>query len=195
MMKTVGSAFELRRVGRLELVCKDIARTSAFYRDALGMPVVNRVQLPGEATQRIVFDVGEGALLVFHWFSQQAAESGCGGSGRQRAGGAMITAHGSIEHVTFEVSVERFDAYAERLNNNGVPMASGLEREERPTRAGEAAGRHVRRRSLHCLDPDGISLEFACWPGPSAQAARTKPDAMARKRAARRPTEPALELA
>jgi catechol 2,3-dioxygenase-like lactoylglutathione lyase family enzyme len=194
MMKTVGSPFELRKVGGLELVCKDIARTSAFYGDALGMPVVNRVQLPGEAAQRIVFDAGDGARLVFLWFPP-AAEPGRSVSRRQPAGSPMITAHGSIEHVTFEVSVERFDAYAARLKKNGVPVAIGFEREERPMDAGEAPGQPVRRRSLHCLDPDGVSLEFACWPGPSVPAARTTPDAMARKRVARRPAEPALALA
>ena len=193
MMKTVGSGFELRRVGRLELVCKDIARTSTFYRDALGMRLVNRVRLPGEAAQRIVFDVGDGALLVFRWFPEApAAEPNGSRFRRAPVGSPLITAHGSIEHVTFEVSVERFDAYAERLKANGVPVSLGFEREDG---AGEAAGQEVRRRTLHCLDPDGISLEFACWPGPSAQDAQAAPDSMARKKTARRPAEPALELA
>jgi catechol 2,3-dioxygenase-like lactoylglutathione lyase family enzyme len=38
--------FELRGVNHVALVCRDMARTVAFYRDTLGLPLVKTIDLP-----------------------------------------------------------------------------------------------------------------------------------------------------
>jgi len=190
-MKTLGSEFELRQVRRLELVCRDIARTSAFYRDALGMRLVNTFDLPREARQRVVFDVGDGALLVFLCF-QRATEPGASCSAPKPVESSLITAYGAVRQVTFDVSVERFSRYAKRLQEKGVPTSLGVHRDERPNGEGKA-----RTQSLYCLDPDGIFIEFACQPGLPVetllQKARDSQESRTEAWAARRPTvlEPA----
>jgi catechol 2,3-dioxygenase-like lactoylglutathione lyase family enzyme len=195
MMKTVGSEFELRRVKHLELVCRDIARTATFYRDALGMRVVNSFDLPSDAGQRVVFDVGDGASLAFLCFQRvRAADPSASRSRLEPIDGSLITAYGSIRHVTFDVSVERFDKYSKSLRENGVPASLAFQRDERPTGDDNALGQ-VRRQALHCLDPDGIFLEFACWPGWTVETVQNAQDSRAEERVSRRPTKAILEPA
>jgi len=197
MTKTVGSEFELRRVRRLELVCRDIARTATFYRDALGMRLVDTFDLPGEAGQRVVFDVGDGALLVFLCFQRVRAAEPCPPrAGPEPIDGSLITAYGSIRHLTFDVSVARFDNYAKRLEEKGVPTSLAFHRDEGPSSEGEVS--QIRTQSLYCLDPDGIFLEFACWPRPPVETVQHAPESQgsrAEARPARRPTKPVLEPA
>jgi catechol 2,3-dioxygenase-like lactoylglutathione lyase family enzyme len=195
-MKTVGSEFKLRRVKHVELVCRDMPRTAAFYRDALGMRLVNTSNLPAGGGQRFVFDVGGGALLAFLWFrGGRDGEPSASRPDPGPFGGSLITAYGSIEHVTFDVSADRFNEYAQRLKDNGVPTSLAFNRDEPRFCGDEAVGRKAWGRSLHCLDPDGISLEFACWARPPEEAPQKTRDPVAVKRPACRLAEPALEPA
>jgi catechol 2,3-dioxygenase-like lactoylglutathione lyase family enzyme len=191
MRKTVGSEFKLRRVKHVELVCRDMARTEAFYRDALGMRPIRTFDLPAGGSQRVVFDVGEGARLAFLWFpAAREAEPNTPSHDPGLVDGSLITAYGSIEHVTFEVSVGRFNEYAQRLKDAAVPASLAFNHDEPLACAGGAIGGDAWGRSLHCLDPDGISLEFACWPRPPEEAPQTTQERTAAKRPARRLAAP-----
>jgi catechol 2,3-dioxygenase-like lactoylglutathione lyase family enzyme len=152
MATTVGADFELRRVKHVQLVCKDIARTAAFYRDALGMRLARTSPLPGGAGQRVVFDVGDGASLAFLWFAD--LEAALLPPAEEPDHRCLITARGSIEYVKFDVSPERFDAYRRRVEDKGVPASLAFRGDEAPTSG----------RSLYCRDPDGVCLEFVCRP-------------------------------
>jgi catechol 2,3-dioxygenase-like lactoylglutathione lyase family enzyme len=68
MTTPVNREFEIRGVNHLALVCKDMARTVAFYRDVLGMPLVKTLDLPGGRGQHFFFDIGNGDTLAFFWF-------------------------------------------------------------------------------------------------------------------------------
>ena len=183
-MKTIGSEFDVRRVRRVQLVCKDIARTTTFYRDALGMQLVKTFDLPGGIGQRVVFDVGNGALLSFLWFPAVRATDSSASPSPEPGDGPRITAHGSIDYVRFEVSVERFNEYRRHMKDRGPPIV-----------AGEAVSHKALRRSLYCLDPDGISLEFTCWTTSPAQPPQTAREPAPAKSAAARLAEPALDYA
>ncbi|HEX3407877.1 MAG TPA: VOC family protein [Caulobacteraceae bacterium] len=184
----VGSAFMLRRVEQAELVCKDIGRTAAFYRDMLGMRQVERFDLPGGASGRVVFDVGDGALLTFLWFrSGRAARRSASPSSREPRARSHITVGGSIAFIKLEVSAERFDAYRQHMQERGVPASLAFRGGPPPARDENAS-----RRSLLCLDPDGVPLEITCRsPSPLWQPSN-RPDKTPAEVCATQPTAPAF---
>ena len=69
-MTTTNREFDIRGVNHLALVCKDMARTVEFYRDVLGMPLVETIDLPGGRGQHFFFDIGNGDSLAFFWFPE-----------------------------------------------------------------------------------------------------------------------------
>ena len=64
-MAATNSEFEFCGVNHLALVCKDMAKTVAFYRDILGMPLTKTIDLPGGRGQHFFFDMGNGDSLAF----------------------------------------------------------------------------------------------------------------------------------
>ena len=63
------SPFEYSGINHLALVCQDMARTVAFYRDVLGMPLIKTVELPAGMGQHFFFDCGGGDAIAFFWFT------------------------------------------------------------------------------------------------------------------------------
>jgi len=55
-------------VNHLALVCSDMAETTRFYTQVLGMPLVKTVQLP-DGGQHFFFDCGGGSSLAFFWWA------------------------------------------------------------------------------------------------------------------------------
>ena len=156
--------FEICGVNHLALVCKDMAETVKFYRDVLGMPLIKTLELPGGMGQHFFFDIGNGDCLAFFWFSG-APERAPGVSSAQAlpALGSIVTAHGSMNHVAFNVPVEKFDEYVERLKAKGVAVSPVLNHDESEAQVTAELHPGVYVRSFYFHDPDGITLEFACW--------------------------------
>ena len=119
------SEFEIRGVNHLALVCKDMAETVEFYRDVLGMPLTKTIDLPGGMGQHFFFDIGNGDSLAFFWFpgAPEAARASPA-RGTCPAEGSLVTAHGSMNHIAFDVPLEKFDEY--------VRAAEGQGREDQP---------------------------------------------------------------
>jgi catechol 2,3-dioxygenase-like lactoylglutathione lyase family enzyme len=163
-MPRANREFELRGVNHLALVCKDMARTVEFYRDVLGMPLVKTIEMPGGFGQHFFFDIGNGDCLAFFWFSQApAAAPGVASPAVLPTQGNMITAHGSMNHIAFDVPAEKFDAYVERLKAKGIAVSPILNHDESPTQVSQTVHDGVFVRSIYFFDPDGVCLEFACW--------------------------------
>src|SRR5258708_16002797 len=55
---------QTKGINHLALVCRDMAETTKFYTEALGMPLVKTVALP-DGGQHFFFDCGGGTLLAF----------------------------------------------------------------------------------------------------------------------------------
>ena len=160
----INSEFELRGVNHLALVCKDMARTVRFYRDVLGMPLIKTIDMPGGSGQHFFFDIGNGDSLAFFWFPD--APEAVPGVSNPRAlpgRGSMITAHGSMNHIAFDVPAEKFDAYCERLKAKGVEVSPVLNHDDSPSQVSREVTDRVFVRSIYFFDPDGVCLEFACW--------------------------------
>lgn len=155
--------FELRGVNHLALVCKDMARTVDFYRDVLGMPLVKTIELPDGMGQHFFFDIGNGDALAFFWFPD-APEAAPGIAAPRRGGGPSLTsAHGSMNHVAFDVPVEKIEEYRARLVAKGVRVTEVVNHDDSPRQVSPEVSATTFVRSIYFFDPDGILLEFAGW--------------------------------
>jgi catechol 2,3-dioxygenase-like lactoylglutathione lyase family enzyme len=164
MGKRKNTEFEIRGVNHLALVCRDMARTVEFYRDVLGMPLTKTIDLPGGMGQHFFFDIGNGDSLAFFWFPN-APEAHPGVSSPQAlpGRGSMVTAHGSMNHIAFDVPPEKFDEYLERLKAKGIAVSPVMNHDNSPSQVSATVTPDVFVRSVYFFDPDGACLEFAAW--------------------------------
>jgi catechol 2,3-dioxygenase-like lactoylglutathione lyase family enzyme len=164
MAKTANSEFDIRGVNHLALVCKDMAATVRFYRDVLGMPLTKTIDLPHGMGQHFFFDIGNGDSLAFFWFpGAPEAAPGVASAGGLPGRGDMRSAHGSMNHIAFDVPAEKFDAYVERLKSKGVEVSAVLNHDNSPGQVSATVTDEVFVRSVYFFDPDGVCLEFASW--------------------------------
>jgi catechol 2,3-dioxygenase-like lactoylglutathione lyase family enzyme len=158
-MKRGNKEFEIRGVNHLALVCRDMARTVDFYSNTLGMPLTKTIDLPGGAGQHFFFDIGNGDSLAFFWFPT-APEAAPGVASAARNG---VSAHGSMNHVAFDVPAERIEEYREKLRARGVEVTEVVNHDDSPRQVSRKLHPGVFVRSIYFRDPDGIMLEFAAW--------------------------------
>lgn len=160
---TTAPSFEFRGINHLALVCKDMGRTVDFYEGLLGMPLTKTIALPGGG-QHFFFDCGNGDSLAFFWFPDAAeAVPGVSAPACRPDQGDASSAHGSMNHVAFDVPPEAIDGYVERLRSAGIACTEVANHDD--SEFGIAAELHpgVFVRSIYFQDPDGILLEFAAW--------------------------------
>jgi catechol 2,3-dioxygenase-like lactoylglutathione lyase family enzyme len=156
--------FDIRGVNHLALVCKDMARTVAFYRDVLGMPLIKTIDLPNGHGQHFFFDIGNGDSLAFFWFPDgPAAAPGVAAPSALPGRGDFRSAHGSMNHIAFNVPAERFDEYCARLKAKGVEVSDVMNHDDSPAQISAEVTDQVFVRSIYFFDPDGVCLEFAAW--------------------------------
>jgi catechol 2,3-dioxygenase-like lactoylglutathione lyase family enzyme len=156
--------FEIRGVNHLALVCRDMAKTVEFYRDVLGMPLTKTIDLPGGMGQHFFFDIGNGDSLAFFWFPNAPAAAPGVSSPAQLPGlGSLVTAHGSMNHIAFDVPPERFDAYVARLEEKGIATSPVMNHDDSASQVSRSLHPGVFVRSVYFFDPDGVCLEFAAW--------------------------------
>ena len=164
MSRPKNTEFEIRGVNHLALVCKDMAKTVEFYRDVLGMPLVKTLDLPGGHGQHFFFDIGNGDCLAFFWFKgAPQAHPGVSSPAALPGLGSLVTAHGSMNHIAFDVPAEKFDEYCERLTAKGVALSPVMNHDESPSQVSRTMHDGVFVRSVYFFDPDGVCLEFASW--------------------------------
>ncbi len=156
--------FELRGVNHIALVCADMARTVRFYRDVLGMPLVKTIELPNGMGQHFFFDMGNDDCLAFFWFADAGpAQPGVSNAPNLPGGGGITSAHASMNHLAFDVPLERFEEYRQRLVDEGVEVSMILDHDDSEFQVAREFHPGVFVRSFYFRDPDGILLEFAAW--------------------------------
>lgn len=156
--------FEIRGVNHIALVCKDMAATVDFYGNVLGMPLVKTIDLPAGMGQHFFFDIGNGDSLAFFWFPDAAeAAPGIAAPSSLIGRGDNTSAHGSMNHLAFDVPPEKIDEYREKLIARGVEVTEFFNHDDSPMQVSEEVTDGVFVRSIYFFDPDGILLEFACW--------------------------------
>jgi catechol 2,3-dioxygenase-like lactoylglutathione lyase family enzyme len=77
--------------------------------------------------------------------------------------GEIVTAHGSMNHVAFDVPAEKFDEYVAKLRAKGIHTSHVLNHDDSPMQVAREVHPGVYVRSVYFMDPDGILLEFASW--------------------------------
>ena len=158
--------YELRGINHLALVCKDMQKTVDFYTQILGMPLTKTIDLPGGMGQHFFFDCGNGDSLAFFWFpgAPKAAPGIASPDGAFfNPGAELTTAHGSMNHVAFDVSPDKIEQYRERLVNAGVQVTPIINHDNSAAGVTAQPSDDTFVRSIYFYDPDGILLEFACW--------------------------------
>ncbi|MGE5595902.1 MAG: VOC family protein [Hyphomicrobiales bacterium] len=164
-MTRENNEFALNGINHLALVCSDMQRTVDFYQGVLGMPLIKTIELPNNMGQHFFFDIGNGDSLAFFWFpnAPQAHPGVSSPAGMPGVGSEITTAHGSMNHVAFDVPADRFDEYVEKLKAKGLNPSPVLNHDDSRYGIAREFGPGVFVRSVYFMDPDGILLEFACW--------------------------------
>jgi catechol 2,3-dioxygenase-like lactoylglutathione lyase family enzyme len=154
--------FEIGGINHLALVCKDMARTVDFYTNVLGMPLIKTIELPHGMGQHFFFDIGNGDSLAFFWFpNAPEAQPGVVSATRNPIPG--VSAHGSMNHVAFNVSDDKIDEYHQKLLDKGIKASVVINHDDSPQQASLERTPTTFVRSIYFYDPDGIALEFAAW--------------------------------
>ena len=158
------SEFALSGINHVALVCADMARTVDFYSNVLGMPLIKALDLPGGVGQHFFFDAGNGDCVAFFWF-RDAPDAVPGISAPRHIPGIgdIVSAVSSMNHLSFHVPAERFDEYRQKLKDKGVRVGPVLNHDESDSQVAAELHPGVYVRSFYFHDPDGITLEFACW--------------------------------
>lgn len=158
------SEFEFGGFNHVALVCSDMERTVDFYSNVLGMPLIKSLDLPMGQGQHFFFDAGGGDSLAFFWFKD--APDGVPGISAPAAIpgiGDIVSAVSSMNHISLHVPAEKFDEYRIKLKAKGVRVGPILNHDESEFQVSRELHPGVYVRSFYFLDPDGITLEFACW--------------------------------
>lgn len=164
LVRVTNQEFQLQGINHVALVCRDMARTVDFYSGVLGMPLVKTVELPEGMGQHFFFDVGNGDCIAFFWFPGAAEPApGVASAGAFPDRGDLRTAIGSMNHLAFNVPLERFDEYHQRLLDKGIECSTVLNHDDSKDTVASELHPGVYVRSVYFFDPDGILLEFASW--------------------------------
>jgi catechol 2,3-dioxygenase-like lactoylglutathione lyase family enzyme len=124
----------------LTAICADLDRTTAFYRDVLGLKLVREGASDDDPDARhFWFSAGDGAPgTLISFLEYPALEPG-------------VVGRGSVQHFAFAVdSAEEHEAWRDYLRERGVDATDVFER----------GG----FRSIYLRDPDGHIVEIATRP-------------------------------
>jgi len=158
------TVFDIGGINHLALVCKDMAKTVDFYTNVLGMPLIKTIDLPFGSGQHFFFDIGNGDSLAFFWFpNAPEATPGVAAALDLPGGKGMVSGHGSMNHVAFNVPGEKIDEYYDKLVARGVKCTRIFNHDESEYQASAEITPTTFVRSIYFFDPDGICLEFASW--------------------------------
>jgi catechol 2,3-dioxygenase-like lactoylglutathione lyase family enzyme len=162
--QNTNSEFALSGINHVALVCSDMARTVDFYSNTLGMPLIKALDLPGGVGQHFFFDAGNGDCVAFFWFCDAPdAVPGVSAPRHIPGIGDIVSAVSSMNHLSFHVPAEKFDEYRRKLKDKGVRVGPVLNHDESEAQVAAELHPGVYVRSFYFHDPDGITLEFACW--------------------------------
>jgi catechol 2,3-dioxygenase-like lactoylglutathione lyase family enzyme len=162
--QNANTEFELGGINHVALVCADMARTVDFYSGVLGMPLIKSLDLPGGLGQHFFFDAGGGSCVAFFWFAEAPDRvPGMSSPDALPGLGEFISAVSSMNHLALHVPEDKFDEYRQKLKDKGVRVGPVLNHDESPTQVARELHPGVYVRSFYFNDPDGVTLEFACW--------------------------------
>lgn len=160
----INHEFAFSGISHVALVCSDMARTVDFYSNTLGMPLVKALDLPNGMGQHFFFDAGNGDCVAFFWFTEAPDRVPGISSPEAIPGiGEIVSAVSTMNHLALHVPPDKFDEYREKLKAKGIRVGPVLNHDDSATQVSPDVHPGVYVRSFYFLDPDGITIEFACW--------------------------------
>ncbi len=163
----------LNGLHHMALVCRDMERTVDFYTNKLGMRLTKGFDLDGGYGQHFFFDMGNGSELAFFWFNDAPpSQPGVASAKNLVASGEgnITSAHGSMNHVAFNVAPEQIAAYRDLLVSRGIECSPLVNHNDVVTgeasRTAQEASDKTWLQSFYFFDPDGIMLEFCATLSP-----------------------------
>lgn len=158
------AGIEFKGINHLALVCRDMEQTVHFYRDVLGMALIKTIELPFGLGQHFFFDCGNGDALAFFWFPDaHAAAPGVAAPAYRPDQGNSTSAHGSMNHVAFNVPEDAIEGYVDTLRAAGIDCTEVANHDDSEIGISDVLHPGVFVRSIYFQDPDGILLELAAW--------------------------------
>jgi catechol 2,3-dioxygenase-like lactoylglutathione lyase family enzyme len=128
------------------------------------MPLIKTIDLPNGMGQHFFFNIGNGDSLAFFWFpGAPAAAPGVSAPAFLPSQGSLVSGHGSMNHIAFNVPAEKFDEYYARLKSKGIAVTPLINHDNSPAQISAEVNDDTFVRSVYFFDPDGICLEFAAW--------------------------------
>jgi catechol 2,3-dioxygenase-like lactoylglutathione lyase family enzyme len=177
MTAFTNTEFEFGGINHLALTCSDMQRTVDFYTNILGMKLVKTLEFTRESGsgQHFFFDVGNGRdAIAFFWFEDAPPPApGIAQSGRWLKGAPRRSAIGAMDHVALDVPRDKIEAYRDKLRAKGIAVTEVVNHSDRPgidQYLPAEPNEDTFVRSIYFQDPDGITLEFACWGRPLTEA-------------------------
>jgi len=158
------SAMEISSVNHLALVSSDMDRTCDFYGRVLGLRLCKTIALPGGG-QHFFFSLPDGNALAFFWFKDaHGAMPGVSAPSLQQMlkTGQHPSAHGSMNHVAFNVPEAKLKEYRSRIKAANVGFVSPI-LFHADTAEGYVGDRNhdaVSWVSFYFFGPDGELLEL-----------------------------------
>ena len=154
--------FQLQGINHLALVCRDMATTVDFYSNTLGLSLLKTIELP-DGGKHFFFDIGNGDALAFFWFPQapEAAPGIASVAPDALQTGNIATAHGLMNHVSFNISLDKVEEYRAKLEAKGIQVTPVLHHADVPSGYVPELDESTFISSFYFFDPDGILLEFA----------------------------------
>jgi len=165
-MNPQSEPFEYCGVNHIALVCRDMAETVDFYTRVLEMKLVKTLDLPNGRGQHFFFDCGNGDCVAFFWFpNAPKVAPGIASMHEDYATKGTQTAHASMNHLAFNIPLEKFDASVERLKSKGISVKV-LNHEDSDRHGSQDVNDKTWIRSVYFRDPNGIHLEMAALTRP-----------------------------
>ena len=164
MQEDSNDRFRYTGINHVALVTDDMAKTVDFYCNVLDMKLIKTIELPNGKGQHFFFDGGNGAGVAFFWY-RDAPKAAPGIASRHAdvAKFGTVTAHASMNHLAFDVPIDRFDECVERLRRRGVKYYL-INHEDTDRGQSNEVNEHTWVRSVYFRDPSGIHLELAAFP-------------------------------
>ena len=157
-------ALQVRGVNHVAFVTHDMARTIWFWCEVLGMKLVKTLQLPDEG-QHFFIEAGPSCCIAYFYFPnapKRAPGTASVDVDEMLRGIGYATAHGSVNHVAFNVPADKLREYRRRLKAANVGYVSPILYHSDADASGytEKPDETTIFSSLYAVDPSGAYIEF-----------------------------------
>jgi catechol 2,3-dioxygenase-like lactoylglutathione lyase family enzyme len=157
-------AVKFHGVNHVAFVCSDMAKTLWFWCEILGFRLVKTLELPGNG-QHFFLDGGNNCAVAYFYFPD-APKAAPGVSSVDMkgmlTGKGFATAMGSVNHVAFNVPLEKLREYRERVKSAKLGFVTPIlfHSDKDPSGYSPQRDENTCWESFYFSGPDGEYLEM-----------------------------------